>query len=297
MKIHLVSSLAALAMLAATSAGMTTANAQSFATLKTLTFANFQEGGAYIDTGLTLSDGMLYGTGGTVFKVGIDGTGFAVVHRFTGGSEGWNPIGRPVVSGNTIYGVTRGGGIVQGGYEYGVLYRVNTDGSGFTVLHRFNNAGGNGYYPTYGLVLSGSTLYGTAILGGALNGGVVFKINTDGSGYHILHTFSSNSNVAADFIFSGTTLYGANYDFHAQQDPSTLFSLDLRPRLALVAAGQDLRISWPSYAHDYALEMNSTLTNTGWTGVTALPVDDGTNWQVALPIPPASPAAFHRLRR
>ena len=41
----------------------------------------------------------------------------------------------------------------------GTVFKVNTDGSGYTVLKKFN--GNDGAYPAAGLVLSGTTLYGT----------------------------------------------------------------------------------------------------------------------------------------
>jgi uncharacterized repeat protein (TIGR03803 family) len=447
MKINPISLLAAIATLAVNLAGPMTASAQTFTTLKS--FTNFLDGGVGYETGLTLSDGMLYGAGGTIHKIRTDGSGFAVVHQFAGGSEGLLPVGRVAVSGSTIYGVTSWGGITVAGdtFGHGIIYRVNIDGSEFTVLHRFNVAGGDGYRPAFGLVLSGSTLYGTTTGGGAFDDGVVFKINTNGTsyqnlhsfsyatdgtqpqseltligdtlfgttafgsllsfpnggglfkigldgsgfavlytfsnlfpvqneflnrltsvgdtlygvgydastdkssvyrintngtgfqiirqaptgssfggvltwtgsallgswrdspssggifqvnpngtGYHVIHTYSGSSS-AADLVFSGTTLYGGRFDFDFGQEPSALFSLDLRPRLTSVAAGAIVQISWPSYAHDYELELNSTVGATGWTNVTAVPVDDGTNWQVTLPVPTAPAATFHRLRR
>ena len=52
----------------------------------------------------------------------------------------------------------------------------------YTVLHHFTNRDPDGQNPLAGLVLSGSTLYGTTFLGGTgdYNGGTVFKVNTDG---------------------------------------------------------------------------------------------------------------------
>ena len=77
--------------------------------------------GAGPDTGLILSGKTLYGTTyfggtnaiGTVFAVNTDGTGFTTLHGFTKGtgsqdnlinSDGANPSGGLILSGNTLYG-------------------------------------------------------------------------------------------------------------------------------------------------------------------------------------------------
>ena len=61
------------------------------------------------------------------------------------------------MSGSTLYGTTQ-----NGGNGAGVIFAVNTDGTGYTNLYSFNAAGGgDGHNPYAGLVLSGSTLYGT----------------------------------------------------------------------------------------------------------------------------------------
>jgi hypothetical protein len=49
--------------------------------------------------------------------------------------------------------------------QFGTIFRVNTNGTGFTNLYSFTN-GSDGADPVAGLVLSGNTLYGTAQYGG-----------------------------------------------------------------------------------------------------------------------------------
>jgi uncharacterized repeat protein (TIGR03803 family) len=74
------------------------------------------------------------------------------------------------------------------------------------------------------LILSGNTLYGTASRGGESGNGTIFAINTDGSGFTNLHSFTgvsiilsgstyvfSNSDgtvPAGNLIYSSNTLYG-----------------------------------------------------------------------------------------
>ena len=62
-----------------------------------------------------------------------------------------------------------------------------------------------------GLILSGNTLYGTASNGGSSGNGTVFAVNTDGTGFTTLHSFTDGNdgaNPGAGLILSGNTLYG-----------------------------------------------------------------------------------------
>src|ERR1017187_9097077 len=97
----------------------------------------------------------------------------------------------------------------------------------FTNLHSFSteaiNALGHytnsdGVHPEAVLILSGNTLYGTASGGGTNSYGTVFAVNTNGTGFTNLHTFTAlspsnntNSDGAAPdagLMLSGNTLYG-----------------------------------------------------------------------------------------
>ena len=77
----------------------------------------------------------------------------------------------------------------------GTVFAVNTDGTGFTNLYSFTAT--DCTVPTAtepirlaGLILSGNTLYGTAISGGSSGNGTVFAVNTDGTGFTTLHSFT-----------------------------------------------------------------------------------------------------------
>ena len=89
------------------------------------------------------------------------------------------------------------------------------------------------------MVLSGNTLFGTGSGGGANSSGAIFKINTDGSGYAVLKSFSAANFVSAlgsytnsdgydprgDLTLSGSTLYGTN-DGGGTNGGGTVFSID-----------------------------------------------------------------------
>src|SRR5690349_2060806 len=74
----------------------------------------------------------------------------------------------------------------------------------------------DGGAPVGGLVLSGNTLYGTTFYGGTVDSGTVFAMNTDGTGFRVLHDFPANTNgstntgganPASDLILSSNILY------------------------------------------------------------------------------------------
>src|ERR1035437_3646025 len=89
----------------------------------------------------------------------------------------------------------------------------------FTTVHSFTSVS-DGANPVAGLILSGTTLYGTAYQGGSSGVGTVFAVQTNGTGFTNLHSFtaflnyinSDGANPTAGLILSGNTLYGAAYN-------------------------------------------------------------------------------------
>ena len=197
-------------------------SAQTFSTLHT--FTNGADGSTPYAGLISVGD-TLYGTArgggsagkGTVFMVSIDGTGFTTLYSFSN-SVGDDPYAGLVLSGSVLYGTTSYGG--EAG-SYGTVYRVNTDGTGFSPIHSFGPLQSDGAYTKSGLVLSGNTLYGTATEGGNGGYGTVFKLNTNGTGFTVLHRFtptswSGSANTNADganpyaaLVVYGDTLYGS----------------------------------------------------------------------------------------
>jgi uncharacterized repeat protein (TIGR03803 family) len=57
-----------------------------------------------------------------------------------------------------------------------MVYKIDTDGSDFEVVHSFSSSGGNGRSPIGGLTLDGSTLYGMTMQGGAYGKGTVYSL-------------------------------------------------------------------------------------------------------------------------
>jgi uncharacterized repeat protein (TIGR03803 family) len=188
---------------------------------------------------LILSGNILYGTAsaggawgnGTVFALNINGTGFTNLHSFTAtpfgtNSDGSTPLAGLFLTNNTLYGTTYQGGSSSNG----TVFAINADGTGFTNLHSFASGGSyeqnfqtfntnsDGAYPNAGVILSGNTLYGVTIAGGTNGTGTVFTVNTNGTGFTILHTFT-----AAFYEYGGTNSDGANPDPELILSGNTLF--------------------------------------------------------------------------
>ncbi len=170
--------------------------------------------------GLVLSGATLYGmtqfggpaNGGTIFKLNTNGTGFGILHSFTGGAnDGSKPYDSLTISNSTLYGMTYYGG----SNDLGVVFRMNLDGSGYTNLHSFAGGANDGSRPVRSLSLSGSTLYGTTPYGGKNAAGVAFQINTNGSGFSVLHSFAGapadGSSPQGGLTVAGAVLYGTTY--------------------------------------------------------------------------------------
>lgn len=159
--------------------------------------------GAYPTTSLLLaSDGLLYGTttnGGTarlglVFRVATGGTGFTILHHFQGGAADGARPAAAVIEGSDglVYGTTEYGGA----NNFGTVFRMNKDGSSYAITYHFpTNSGPTASYPRspVGALLEGSDglIYGTTRAGGSASQGAAYRMQKNGTGITILHSFSS----------------------------------------------------------------------------------------------------------
>jgi uncharacterized repeat protein (TIGR03803 family) len=158
--------------------------------------------GATPNATLVVAGSTLYGTTksggsqgrGTVFKLGIDATGFTNLHNFAV-SDGDNYFTRLVLAGTNLYGTADHGGTSGNG----TVFKLNINGTGFTNLHHFTATSGaaltnsDGATPEGGLVLAGDTLFGTTYVGGSSGQGAIFAVNTDGTGFTNLHSFTAGT--------------------------------------------------------------------------------------------------------
>ena len=140
-------------------------------------------------------------------------------------NSGIGPVeGNLTLVGSKLYGTTEFGPSVGPGS----IFSMNPDGSDVTILHSFTGTGGDGGEPRAGLLLVGSTLYGTTVSGGADGDGTIFAINTDGTGYRVLYSFTGSggdgSEPFAALTLAGSTLYGTTVS-GGTSDDGTIFSI------------------------------------------------------------------------
>ncbi|HTQ49219.1 MAG TPA: choice-of-anchor tandem repeat GloVer-containing protein, partial [Candidatus Acidoferrales bacterium] len=147
---------------------------------------------------------------------------YTILHAFGTNTIGHNPYSTLVQGPDgMLYGTTDSGGVANRGQ----VFKVNPDGSGYTVLKDFTGSDGSG--PDAGLVLSGTALYGTTSSGGTNDNGTVFKVNTDGTGFAVLKQFTGydGANPYAKLMLSGAMLYGITA-YGGYSDAGTVFKIN-----------------------------------------------------------------------
>jgi len=168
-------------------------------------------------------DGFLYGTAssnlsgafGAVYRLSTDGTGYTNLHVFTGAiNDGATPLGALLqVLDGALYGTAWAGG----NQNLGTVFRLNSDGTGYTNLYSFAGPNGDGANPAAGLVQArDGTLYGTTFSGGTNSSGTVFKLSTNGANYQVLRDFTGAGGDGAHpqaplVLGTDGDLYGTTY--------------------------------------------------------------------------------------
>jgi len=197
-----------------------------------------------------LDKGILYGTtargpepastpfppgsdSGVVYSLQTDGSSYDILYTFGSQTDdGSGPAGTLLSDGTRLYGVTANGG----GADYGTIFSLQPDGSGYDLIHNFALFTGDGMLPAAGLVSDGTRLYGTTAGGGVAGGGyyyggTIFALNKDGSDYTVLHDFSLQTGDGRWLLFSGlllldNTLYGTAA-LGGEHDYGVIFSYSL----------------------------------------------------------------------
>ncbi len=181
---------------------------------------------AYPVGGLTDGgDGYLYGTsmrggvyprlsqdawsGGTVFKLRKDGSGYQILHSFQAGG-----LKAPLLLGSDgwFYGVTPAYGDASN--ANGFVFRIGRTVGSYEQLYTFDGSSGKN---PMGQLLEGpdGKLYGLASQGGTYSGGVAYLLAKDGSDFQIIHAFQQSEGSWFEHglrLQSDGKLYGAAFE-------------------------------------------------------------------------------------
>jgi len=267
------------------------------------TFTNGADG--FDPMGLTQGrDGVLYGItylggtngNGTVFSMDTNGTSFKVLHSFAS-TGGENPAS-PLLQGSdgALYGVTSD--YVIG--TPGTIFKINTNGDGFTVLHTFTGAPNDGSIPLGSLVEGvGQVLYGTAYSGGKTYG-TIFKIGMDGSGYASVYFFTNGTSIGVKPITglvksqdNPSVFYGTTSGNTSPVTGSVFVALvgppiSITPVVSQTASNQTV-LFWPAWAGTYTLQSTTNVASGNWVNVSnGTPV-------FGVQVTSTNPAVFYRL--
>jgi uncharacterized repeat protein (TIGR03803 family) len=154
---------------------------------------------------------------------------FRMVHSFTGGADGANPMAGLIPftpSGNTLFGATAIGGNSS---HSGTVYMIEGDGFSFSTIFTFSGSDGSGCSDS--LVSDSTNLYGTTYTGGPPPGlGTVFKLtpSTTGWTHTLLHVFrgADGANPWGSLIFGPNgDLYGTTCGGTGLSSYGTVFKL------------------------------------------------------------------------
>ncbi len=220
--------------------------------------------------GLALVGSTLYGstwTGGsesdgTIFAIDTDGGNYHIIHNYQYANADFAPSGLTPV-GFKVYGTVAAYSVAL--YN-GTIFSVNTDGSDYTILHKFGAGSKDGAHPEAALSLLGSTLYGTAYAGGKNGKGTVFSLSLAGG-----TSASAGPSIA--------------------KQPLTL----ALPKLSISVSGDDVIVTWPGGAAGYALQSTTSLLEPEWASILTEPTS--VNGMNTVTNPLSSGKRFYRLRR
>jgi len=246
------------------------------------------------DTLYALADyGGAWGSG-TLYSLKTNGTGFVILRHFDAKSgspatnqDGANPDSDLLLEGNSLYGMANAGGL----FGSGAIFRINTDGNGFTNLHSFSAVTGagltnaDGTNPNGGLILLHQVLYGTADSGGSGGSGTVFSLATDGTGFTTLYSFTpapgpDYTNLDGAYPDRGLTLWGGSLYGTASEGGNNargaLFKVALPflapPTLTILPVGAGITLRWPADAVGFQVQSTKSLSSpVGWTVISTVP--------------------------
>ncbi|MGB3947461.1 MAG: choice-of-anchor tandem repeat GloVer-containing protein [Bacteroidia bacterium] len=187
---------------------------------------------------------------GAAFKLKPDGTSYSKLLDFSG-TNGKNPFYNSLIfDGTFLFGMTGAGGV----NNMGTIFKIKPDGTGYSKLYDFSGVS-DGNNPTSTLTFNGSFLYGTTIIGGLNNKGVIFKIEPDGTNYSKLVDLDGTTNgsnaVSGSVVFDSTSFYGMTNSGGLNND-GIVYSYSVGSSTGIVSNDLETRISmYPNPTKDY----------------------------------------------
>ncbi|MEP6747453.1 MAG: choice-of-anchor tandem repeat GloVer-containing protein [Bacteroidota bacterium] len=140
---------------------------------------------------------------GTLFRIGTNGSNYQVLYNFV--STMGRPTGSLLRYGSLLYGTTK-----NNDANGGVIYFYNVASASVSVIHSFSSVINSTaeYNPNGSLLNINNVLYGSTENGGNNNNGVLFKINMDGTLYHVIRQQDERNGAEASLIYFNSQLYG-----------------------------------------------------------------------------------------
>ena len=193
---------------------------------------------------------------------------FSVIHNFTGGTDGGNPLNGLVMGlGAYMYGTTSAGGA----YGNGTVFRLSPTGV-LTTIYAFRGGADGSSPQSFMIQDSQGLLYGTTSGGGAYGGGTVFRIANNSK--TTLHSFGSGTDgsvpLAGLMLDHAGDLYGTTSAGGANGN-GTVFMLSLsgilwrESVLYSFGTGSDGTVPYAGVTLDSAGDLLGT-TSAGGTG-------------------------------
>jgi uncharacterized repeat protein (TIGR03803 family) len=196
------------------------------------------------------SDNKLYGTAsenpqlgpssrGGIYRVGLGGGTFEVVHNFALG-EGINIDVSPplcLASDGSFYGATLAATDSNGsGLSTGTIFRVGIDGS-FQTLHNFSwPSGPDGSTPYAGLVqASDGWMYGSTSTGGKSGAGVIYRIDVNGNYQLLIDLADTNTGSCQPYTELVQGMDGKLYGTTGCAGLGTIYTVDPAETIASVS--------------------------------------------------------------
>ena len=144
---------------------------------------------------------------GTVFSIGMDGTGYTIIHDFElfANDNGAYPKAGVTVVDGKLWGTTSSGP----GFGNGIIYSINPDGSEFTREYEFPGGASGAYDSKSHLLFSNGLLFGLTSEGGR-GFGTIFSINPANSDFNRISDFRNENGGTpyGSMIYHDGKLYG-----------------------------------------------------------------------------------------